>query len=1075
MSTVRLFSRHVTLAGLLALSAAVSTAQASTALLAGRVSDTTGGVLPGVSVSATNLRTALGSAVVTNDEGLYLFASLPPGEYRVEAQLTGFRSAVRPRVVLNVDARATLDFELDLGEVTEVVTVEGGLPLVNVSSAAVSTVVDRQFVENLPLNGRSFQSLLELTPGVVLAEASIFAPGQFAINGQRTNANYFMVDGVGANVGVSASAQAFQQAAGTQPGLTILGGTNSLASVDALEEFRVQTSTYSAEYGRTPGGQVSVVTRSGGARHNASAYNYFRNEALDANDWFFNRDGLGKLPLRQNLFGGVLGGPVGIPGLFERRAGSFFFASYEGLRLRQPQPDSRSVRVPSLEARQAATGALRDVFNAFPVPNAPAQPGDPALTARYLLRVSNPSSFDAWSVKLDQHIAGTRLFGRFSSTPSQSSTRVFANQVNRNEINTWFLTMGGDWRVGRLLGETRVNYTGASGEFFFRNLEVDGAALMPDSVLFPAGSSKDEVSVLLQLIPDNFNPTSLNRGRTLGNENRQVNVIQHVTLLTGRHQLKAGVDYRRLMPKAVSRAFTYSYNFLSVESALERNGPASVSISAFAPPGTFYFNNVSAYVQDTWRATERLTVDLGLRYDFNPPPGGNRPYTLNGLDNPLTATLAEPGSPQWQTDKKGFAPRVGAVYRLSAPRDMVLRGGFGIYYDLGTSNATRGYASFPSTSSRVVQRPGFPASPETLTSAPRNLNPPYQGSFDVFEPGFRLPYTMQWSLGFEQALGTNQAFSVTYVGAAGRRLARREVYRNQPANATQGTPAITVLNPALFGPSTFVFHTRNLGESNYRALQAQYQRRLLRGLQALVSYTWGYSEDNASDDAASQIPTSGFEAFPVTNRLEFGPSDFDIRHSLAASVTYDVPSPRGAALLRTILGGWGLDAIGRFRTGTPINVITQAIDPLNVATTRRVDVVAGEPIWLSDRTYPGGKRLNPAAFALPPVGQQGNLARNSIRSFNVWQIDVSARRTFRLTSGVRLQVRGDVFNLFNHPNFAEPNQSWFPSPGVLANFGLSTRMLSRQLGAGGTAGGFNPLFQIGGPRSVQLSARVSFW
>ncbi|MFN8000232.1 MAG: Plug domain-containing protein [Acidobacteriota bacterium] len=234
--------------------------------------------------------------------------------------------------------------------------------MVNRESPTVATVVDRQFVENLPLNGRSFQVLLELTPGVTLAKSSLQSTGQFSVNGQRTNANYFMVDGVGANFGASLTAQSYQQGAGTQPALSVLGGFNNLVSVDALQEFRVQTSGYDAQYGRSPGAQVSITTRSGGNQFTGSAFNYFRNEALDAADFFDNLGGIPKRKLRQNDFGGTLGGPVRLPKKvfgplgYDGRDRTFFFASVEQLRLVQPQAGVFRARVPSLAAREAATG-----------------------------------------------------------------------------------------------------------------------------------------------------------------------------------------------------------------------------------------------------------------------------------------------------------------------------------------------------------------------------------------------------------------------------------------------------------------------------------------------------------------------------------------------------------------------------------------------------------------------------------------------------------------------------------------------------------------------------------------------
>src|SRR5208337_1572478 len=255
--------------------------------------------------------------------------SLPPGNYRVEIEKPGFKKLVKPDVLLHVQDALEINFEMTLGPASETITVEGGAPLAETESGTVSTVVDRKFVENLPLNGRSFQTLTMLTPGVVVTATAFDDQGQFSVNGQRADANYFTVDGVSANFGVNGSAPLTQTASGALPAPSALGGTNSLVSVDDMQEFRIQTSSFAPAFGRTPGGQISILTRSGTSAFHGTAFEYFRNDVLDANDWFSNFNHIQKPEERQNDFGGVFGGPV-------IKDKTFFFFSYEGLRLRQP-------------------------------------------------------------------------------------------------------------------------------------------------------------------------------------------------------------------------------------------------------------------------------------------------------------------------------------------------------------------------------------------------------------------------------------------------------------------------------------------------------------------------------------------------------------------------------------------------------------------------------------------------------------------------------------------------------------------------------------------------------------------
>ena len=303
-------------------------AQSSTASLNGTAVDESGAVVPGVEVTVINTGTGLLRRATTGPQGFYAFPVLPPGSYVVKASHEGFNVVEVKDVVLHVGDRVVLPIKLRVGAVAQTITVEGGAPLLNTESPAVSTVIDRRFVENLPLNGRSFSTLIELTPGVVLTRGSV-QTGQFSVNGQRSTSNAFIIDGVSANVGISAFG-GVGPAGGSMPAYSAQGTTSNLVSIDAMEEFRIQTSTFSAEFGRQPGAQVSVVTRSGTNQFHGTLFEYFRNDKLDGNDWFANSRNIEKAALRLNDFGGVIGGPI-------VKDKTFFFFSYEGLRLRQPR------------------------------------------------------------------------------------------------------------------------------------------------------------------------------------------------------------------------------------------------------------------------------------------------------------------------------------------------------------------------------------------------------------------------------------------------------------------------------------------------------------------------------------------------------------------------------------------------------------------------------------------------------------------------------------------------------------------------------------------------------------------
>src|SRR6202167_4180459 len=363
-------------------------AQSTNASITGRVTDPSKALIVGAKVAAVSSGTSLRYEAVTGGSGEYYLTNLTPGSYRIEIEKTGFKKLIKPDVTLHVQDAIELNFELTLGSMSEIITVEAGAPLVNTESGTVSTVIDRTFVDILPLNGRSFQTLIMLTPGVVVTATAFDDQGQFSVNGQRADANYFTVDGVSANFGVTGDFPLGQAASGAVPALTVSGGTNSLVSVDAMQEFRIQTSSFAPEFGRTPGGQISIVTRSGTNGFHGTLFEYFRNGVLDANDWFADFNHLAKPEERQNDFGGVFGGPI-----FKDK--TFFFFSYEGLRLLQPTTFSGTVA--DLASRATATDAMKPYLNAYPLPLANAVEACSGCGyVTYNVNYSTPSSTDAF-------------------------------------------------------------------------------------------------------------------------------------------------------------------------------------------------------------------------------------------------------------------------------------------------------------------------------------------------------------------------------------------------------------------------------------------------------------------------------------------------------------------------------------------------------------------------------------------------------------------------------------------------------------------------------------------------------
>jgi hypothetical protein len=1036
-------------------------AQSPTGSIGGIVFDADARTIPGAEIIVVNDLTRVQYETKTNDSGIYAVPNLPPGPYRVQASKVGFKTLIKPDIILNVQEAITVNFTLPVGASSIAVTVEGGAPIIDTTDATVSTVVDRQFAENLPMNGRSFQTLIYLTPGVVATPSTPSDSGQFSVNGQRAASNYWMVDGVSANIGIGAAHTPGNGIGGTLGSLTAMGGTNGLVSVDAMEEFRIQTSTFAPEFGRTPGAQISIVTRSGTNDWHGTAFDYLRNDVFDAANWFngyTNNPPLPKAEERQNDFGGTVGGPI-------VRDRTFFFFSYEGMRLRLPQ--TAITNVPDLAARESATPAMQPYLDAFPRPNGSddAAAGIAAFNASY----SNPSSLDAYSLRVDHKLTSKwSLFGRYNYSPSNLTTRgasgVSLSVVQPFQITTQTMTAGATWTISPILvNDLRANYSHTNAESY-QYLDNFGGAVPLAALPWPDGFNSKNSLFEIQIL--SVGPGgAISAGRNTKNEQKQFNVVDSLTWQKGSHALKMGVDFRQLDP--VSSPYTYLQDAAFSDVADSESGNIDYGFIESRKVVPLRFRNLGLYAQDSWRALPRLSITYGLRWDIDFAPASlNGPgipaltgYNLSDLSN---LAIAPAGTPAFHTPYGSFAPRVGLAYQLGdhPGRQTVLRGGVGVFYDLVSAEAGNAIDSLvpPFGTYTFLSQTTFPYT--SAEGAPPAISPVASlSNFEAFNPNLKLPYTLEWNFSIEQALGNQQSLSASYIGASGRRLLQTSVYISPPTN-----PAIS--------EADFVDNTAS---SAYNALQIQFQRRLSRGLQALASYTWSHSIDDGSASSAGSLSNAGIPGSPNQNR---GSSDFDIRNSFSAGVTYNIPTPNGNGLVKAILGNWSTENFVLARSAPPVDIEDVNFFEFDngVYTNIRPDVVPGQAFYLYGSQYPGGKAINPAAFKDPPVdpatgnpARQGNLGRNALRGFGATEWDFALHRDFPIRESWKLQFRAEVFNLLNHPNFGPPNNA-FDSQG----FGISTQMLGQSLSGGTLSGGLNPLYQIGGPRSVQFALKLFF-
>jgi hypothetical protein len=1097
-----------------------------------------------------------------------------------------------------------MNLTLVVGSTKETVTVQGGQELLNTTDAAVSTVIGRQTVENMPLNGRSFQSLLDLMPGVNSINPISVTPGnvqnaqgQFTVNGQRADANYFMVDGVGANTGVGSGGLLGQGGTGSLPGTTALGGFNGLVSVDALQEFRITTSSFAPENGRTPGGQVLLLTRSGTNSFHGDVFDYFRNTALDANDWFLNRAGLPRGAVHQNDFGSVLGGPI-------VKDKVFFFVSYEGLRLTNAQPgasytftqDARILAERAVNSVSPAySGYMAQILNAYPMPTHDPSKGDGSTCtsvatciAPFTAAFPNTSQLDSGSTRIDYALnSKLNLFARYVDSPSSTLAQGSLGNINNTGIT--LKSTSGTIGLSAAISPTvnndlRFNYTNTSLKESLTAPSFTGslASLFPSGFAQPSGYSPENMLLTFNFL--GLGVPSLSIGPSAANNRQgQLNLVDTFSKVTGTHMLKFGLDFRLTDPTVNEAPFDFQsdfYSSLTPASCIDgTSGPPGVT----EPPGVsgapggsgplpppplpqficgkaaetiiqgnteqkFRFLNWSLFAQDTWKIAPRLTLTFGSRYEINPPPisrNGRPLFSLTGFD-PAKCTetpsfmpgtticnvgIASLGTPPYPTRWGNVAPRVGLAYQMSQNSNWasVLRMGFGLFYDtgqdaasatLGPFSPSTGYipsiggliinpaCSSPSSSPGVVSTSSsfiqFPLTSGGCVTPPpiqANISPnsPYTNVAQAAAPNLKLPYTYEFNVSVQQALGNRQSLTVSYVGAAGNDL----IGAIPMIGVTRlGIPTVSVpLSPTF---PTFLVVYGNYASSNYSALQAYFQRQFANGLGATASYAWGHSLDNASNFNAGSV-------FPFS--ANYSSSDFDIRQTFAASLVYDVPTPfKSSRLARTFLGHWSIDPIFHFQTGPPINPIAylspSPAESFSIST--RPNVIPGVPVYVNGKqcaaeygSCPGGFGLNNAALDAPlgatdaealaagcapgtvvgafcrtggitpgaAINAQGNAGRNSLRGFPLQQLDLDIHRDFPIGDRAHLRFEGDVFNVFNHPNFASPSPILTDS-----NFGASQSLMNSSFGSGNaaTGGGYNSLYTMGGPRAVQLAVKIIF-
>ena len=1077
--------------------------QAVTGTILGRVVDTSGGAIPGAKVTVTHTGTGFTRTAITDSKGEYAAPSIPTGTYTVTGELTGFKTVTLANVHLGVDQKVRMDLKLDIGQMTETVEIQAETPLVQTSSSDLSVTVEGKTIESLPLNGRNFVTLTRTIPGVTrgvgpgggnidgAGSLAWRASASFSANGQRPRDNNYVLDGVDNNE-------------------TWLQTVVVFPSVDALDEFKLQTSTYSAEFGNSMGGVVSLQIKSGSNTYHGSAFEFLRNDGLDANNWFNNRAGRKKPDFSQHHFGGTIGGPI-------VKDKTFFFADYQGMRITQGLTYLSTV--PSEKMRQGDFSEIsRPIYDPltgqpFPGNIIPASRWDPAsanilrefiptpntagsrnsigqTTNNYLINPNQQRQDNQFDVKIDHALSSSnRFFVRYSlqkthrllpptipvvgdagTTFGSGDGNIKAHSFAFNDTHTFSPTLLNELRVGYSLIKFAMTSIGY-GENFSEKVGIPGANINQVSsafaqIAFQQGGSRN--------MGGNGNqPLITNLGNLQFNDN--------VTHIRGRHTFKAGasVIFRtREVLNADNMMGRFEFdqaqtsNCAGIASGCTVNastgndvasfllGTARRKFRAMTDEDTYMERRPEwgAYLQDDFRVTPKLTLNMGLRWDMFVPwvEDDNRQSNFDPSTGRMVVASDDAvingvhvGRYLQTYAKDDFGPRFGFAYDLNGNGRTTIRGGFGIFWNWGvggTSSSKGTNQPFLQTTDLIATSG---ASNLTLSSGlppPPAIDPalaPAGATRSVFDINYRDQHSMNWNLNVQKQLGRDYMVEVAYVGTRGRGLTSKTDL-NQPRNVVGETRLIRpyrVQSPGLTTVST----AQSLGELDYHAFLFKGMKRFTNGFSALVSYTFGKAIDLVSNNDGP-IFTNIFD--PSYDR---GVADYDVKHTLVASFIYELPFAR-----KHVLGGWQVNGIGTWRSGLALNISQSGTMQSTGIGNNRPNVVDGKTGASSDPTI--DQWFDVTAFQrTEPTGTFGNIGRNTLRGPELFNIDLSLVKNTKV-GGLETELRVEAFNVLNHPQFGPPNRT-FGNTG----FGQITSSASPTCQTCGTA-----------ERQIQFGLKVRF-
>jgi outer membrane receptor protein involved in Fe transport len=1020
---------------LFALFVTVSRAQVTTATISGTVSDSSGAVLPNAKVEIVNEGTGASRIVMAGPDGHYTAPSLPVGNYRLTVTADGFQTDVRSGVVLTVGQQAVVDLKMSVGAVSESVQVTGEAPLVETTESTVSYLVSDKTMRDLPLNGRDMSQLILLNPGVTLSVNSSAQQGfngyglRISISGMRGEDNVYLLDG--SLIGD------FRRHIPAGPSQNLLG-------IETVQEFQVLTNSFGAQYGRVLGGVFNAVSKSGTNNWHGDVYDYLRNSSLDARNFFdlkqFPTDPRIP-PLRRNQFGATFGGPI-------KKDKAFFFLAYEGNR--EVKGSTVFDTVPTVTARSQAVPIMQPYVNAYPIPNSTIFAG--GQTGQYYYGFKQPTNEDYGQARVD-YTASEKdsFFARFTGSDSVTTSAPASPLPGFSQTSS----------VGSLfatVSETHVFSPTALNTFRFHFNRVNPL----DVGNYPAPAPGVTV-VPGQPVPPEVDPGSgitnfggqgaLSTAPTFMISNR-FTPQDDINLTRGAHSLQFGGLFERFQLNSLKPNRSNGvWGFAGLTQFLA--GVPQTYRGAIPGYGTYRrgFRNISlgAYIQDTWRVTPKLTVNLGVRWE---------PYTVptevNGLISNLryiTDTQGTVGGPYWKNKSWGnIGPRGGIAWSPFASGKTSIRAGGALLYE--PNDANQYYSQMdrqpPLAFDFTLPIPSAAASLFPNAQAQINSQSTPGPAYSLPFSNNKSPHALQYNFNIQQQFGANDLVSIGYTGSRGINLLEVGDI-NMPQAFFDGVSLAFPANARVVNPAwPSVIYFGNDSSSWYNGISAVYQRRFSHGFQAQVSYTHSVaiSESDSGQTGGGVTSGGGREKYPDDRAAQKGLSGYDFRDVFTFNYTYDIPIGKGmTGVAGHLLSGWQTTGVFSVRSGQPEAVTSQASTPevsLAVTGTRSPNLVLGQPQVL------GGPNqyINPAAYSAASTLELGNLGRNTVIGPGAIAWNPALFKKTAITERTTLEFRAEMFNVLNRANFGAPASSAFSGTGApIANLGVitSTTTTSRQI------------------------------